>query len=249
MNILVTNDDGIMAEGIRTLAKVLIDKGHQVTIAAPNVENSGKSHAITFKTPLVVQNIELDSLKGVKAYSVFGTPADCVRAAVHLCDKKFDYCFSGINSGYNAATNVLYSGTVSSAIEANLFNIKSVAVSASYVKGQVNYQSAAKIAMELFDKIKDENILQVYNLNVPFLNYDEIKGIKVAKVGRDVMSIYDISSEGKEYNLKLKGFPKEFNGDKDSDIYYLNQGYATVSPLYYDTTNKTSIDHLKEILD
>ena len=99
MNILVTNDDGIMAEGIRTLAKTLIDKGHKVTIAAPNVENSGKSHAITFKTPLVVQNIELDSLKGVKAFSVFGTPADCVRAAVHLCDKKFDYCFSGRNSG------------------------------------------------------------------------------------------------------------------------------------------------------
>ena len=103
--------------------------------------------------------------------------------------------------------------------------------------------------MELFDKIKDENILQVYNLNVPFLNYDEIKGIKVAKVGRDVMSIYDISSEGNKYNLKLKGFPEELERDKESDIYYLNQGYATVSPLYYDTTNKTSIDHLKEILD
>lgn len=77
MNILVTNDDGIMAEGIRTLAKTLIDKGHQVTIAAPNVENSGKSHAITFKTPLVVQNIELDSLKGVKAFRFWNASRLC----------------------------------------------------------------------------------------------------------------------------------------------------------------------------
>ncbi len=248
MNILLTNDYGIMAEGISVLAKALLERGHKITIAAPNVENSGKSHAITFKTPLIVQNIKLENFSDINALSVFGTPADCVRAAVHLCKEKFDYCFSGINSGYNAATNVLYSGTVSAAIEANLFHIKSVAVSASYIKGQVNYDSAAKVAMKLFEKIKDQNILQVYNLNVPFLSYDDIKGIKVCKVGRDVMSIYDISAEGDEYNLKLKGFPKEFNGDRDSDIYYLNQGYATVSPLFYDTTNKKSIDTLKEIL-
>ncbi|WP_071026092.1 5'/3'-nucleotidase SurE [Peptoniphilus raoultii] len=249
MEILVTNDDGILAEGIKVIAKKLVEMGHKITIAAPNVENSGKSHAITFKTPLVVQNLKLEGLEEVEAIRVFGTPADCVRAAVHLCKKRFDFCFSGINSGYNAATNVLYSGTVSAAIEANLFNIRSLAVSSSYVNGQVNYESAAQIAMDLFEKIKDIKINQVYNLNVPYLPYDGIKGIKVAKVGRDVMSIYDITSEGNEYNLQLKGFPKQFNGDRDSDIYYLNQGYATVSPLIYDSTNKKSIESLKEIID
>ena len=99
MNILLTNDDGINAEGIEVLAKALIKEDHKVTIAAPNVENSGKSHAITFKSPLMVQEKKLEGLEDVKSLCVYGTPADCVRAAVHLLDEKFDFCFSGINSG------------------------------------------------------------------------------------------------------------------------------------------------------
>ena len=192
MNILVTNDDGINAEGIEILAKALISEGHKVTIAAPNVENSGNSHAITFKSPLIVQDAKLDGLHNVRSLCVYGTPADCVRAAVHLLEEDFDFCFSGINSGFNTATNVLY-------------------------------------------------------INVPYLDYEELKGIKVCKVGADVMSIYDISEEGEGYNMKLKGFPKE-NNAKDSDVYYLGQNYATVSPLLYDVTNLTLINELKEIL-
>ena len=247
LNILVTNDDGINAEGIEVLAKALIKEGHKVTIAAPNVENSGKSHAITFKSPLIVQDAKLEGLEDVRSLCVYGTPADCVRAAVHLLDEKFDYCFSGINSGYNTATNVLYSGTVSAAIEANLFNIPAIAVSAQWVKGHSKFDSAAKIAMDVFNKLDDFKKLQVLNINVPYLDYEDIEGIEVCKVGADVMSIYDISEEGEGYNMKLKGFPKE-NNAKDSDIYYLGKNYATVSPLLYDVTNLTLINELKEIL-
>ena len=247
LNILVTNDDGINAEGIEVLAKALIKEGHKVTIAAPNVENSGKSHAITFKSPLIVQDAKLEGLEGVRSLCVYGTPADCVRAAVHLLDEKFDYCFSGINSGYNTATNVLYSGTVSAAIEANLFNIPAIAVSAQWVKGHSKFESAAKIAMDVFNKLEDFKKLQVLNINVPYLDYEDIEGIEVCKVGADVMSIYDISEEGEGYNMKLKGFPKE-NNAKDSDIYYLGKNYATVSPLLYDVTNLTLINELKEII-
>ncbi len=247
MNILVTNDDGINAEGIEVLAKALIKEGHKVTIAAPNVENSGKSHAITFKSPLIVQDAKLEGLYDVRSLCVYGTPADCVRAAVHLLDEKFDYCFSGINSGYNTATNVLYSGTVSAAIEANLFNIPAIAVSAQWVKGHSKFDSAAKIAMDVFNKLDDFKKLQVLNINVPYLDYEDIEGIEVCKVGADVMSIYDISEDGEGYNMKLKGFPKE-NNAKDSDIYYLGKNYATVSPLLYDVTNLTLINELKEIL-
>ena len=244
MNILVTNDDGINAEGIEVLARALIAHGHKVTIAAPNVENSGKSHAITFKSPLMVQDAKLEGLENIRSLCVYGTPADCVRAAVHLLDEKFDYCFSGINSGYNTATNVLYSGTVSAAIEANLFNIPAIAVSAQWVKGHSKFDTAAKVAMDVFNKHEDFKKLQVLNINVP---YEELKGIEVCKVGADVMSIYDISEDGEGYNMKLRGFPKENNAD-DSDVYYLGQNYATVSPLLYDVTNLTLINELKEML-
>ncbi|WP_071126309.1 5'/3'-nucleotidase SurE [Peptoniphilus lacydonensis] len=247
MNILVTNDDGINAEGIEILAKTLISEGHKVTIAAPNVENSGKSHAITFKSPLIVQDAKLDGLHNVRSLCVYGTPADCVRAAVHLLEEDFDFCFSGINSGFNTATNVLYSGTVSAAIEANLFNIPSIAISSQWVKGHSKFETAAKVAIDVFNKLDDLKRLQVLNINVPYLDYEELKGIKVCKVGADVMSIYDISEEGEGYNMKLKGFPKE-NNAKDSDVYYLGQNYATVSPLLYDVTNLTLINELKEIL-
>lgn len=247
MNILLTNDDGINAEGIEILAKALIKEGHKVTISAPNVENSGKSHAITFKSPLMVQETKLEGLEEVKSLCVYGTPADCVRAAVHLLDEKFDFCFSGINSGFNAATNVLYSGTVSAAIEANLFNIPSIAVSAQWIKGHSKFETAAKVAVDVFNKIEDLKRLQVLNINVPYLEYDELKGIEVCKVGADVMSIYDISEEGEGYNMRLKGFPKE-NNDNDSDIHYLKEGFATVSPLLYDVTNLTLINELREML-
>lgn len=247
MNILLTNDDGINAEGIEVLAKALLKEGHKVTIAAPNVENSGKSHAITFKSPLMVQETKLEGLEDVKSLCVYGTPADCVRAAVHLLDEKFDFCFSGINSGFNAATNVLYSGTVSAAIEANLFNIPAIAVSSQWVKGHSKFDTGARVAMEVFNKLDDLKRLQVLNINVPYLDYEELKGIEVCKVGADVMSIYDISEEGESYNMRLKGFPKD-NNEKDSDIHFLGQGYATVSPLLYDVTNLTLINELSKML-
>jgi len=248
LNILVTNDDGINAEGIEILAKKILEAGHKVTIAAPNVENSGKSHAITFKSPLMVQDVELEGLEEVRSLCVYGTPADCVRAAVHLLDEKFDFCFSGINSGFNAATNVLYSGTVSAAIEANLFDIPSIAVSSAWVKGHAKYDTAAQVAMDVFNKLDDLKRLQVLNINVPYVDYDELEGIKVCKVGRDVMSIYDVSEENDGYNMRLKGFPKE-NNEKDADIYYLHQNYATVSPLLYDVTNMTLINELKKMIN
>lgn len=248
MNILLTNDDGIYAKGINILAKKILEKGHKLTISAPHEENSGKSHAITFKSPLMVEKIKLEGLEDVDALKVYGTPADCVRAAVELSSEKFDFCFSGCNSGYNAATNVLYSGTVSAAIEANLYKISSMAVSAQW-KGDSNYESASRVAMELFEKIKDEEQIVVYNLNIPYLNYEELKGLKVCEVGAEVMSIYEITEEEDKINMQLKGFPKENNKDQKSDFYYLNEGYATLSPLLYDVTNKVLIEKLQNKLE
>ena len=133
MRILLTNDDGVMAEGIYALAKEL-EKDHEVIIIAPETQRSAQSHAVTILQPLTVKEVKLDGLKS-KAYSISGTPADCVRAGLEvLIDEPIDYVFSGINMGLNSGMDILYSGTVSAAIEANIYGIPSIAVSAEFLK-------------------------------------------------------------------------------------------------------------------
>ena len=148
MRILLTNDDGIDAEGIYTLAKEL-EKNYEVIIVAPDNQRSAQSHAITLFQPIVVKEVKLDGLKS-KAYSISGTPADCVRVGLDaLSGGDIDLVFSGINLGLNAGMDILYSGTVSAAIEANIHNIPSIAVSAEYADGKANFKIAASYAMEI----------------------------------------------------------------------------------------------------
>ena len=128
MKILLTNDDGVHALGIYALAKVL-EKEHDVIIVAPSEQKSASSHAITIRNPLYMGETQLDGIKS-KAYWVKGTPADCVKLFFEkINNEKIDFVISGINDGYNLGTDVLYSGTVSAAIEANIYNIPSIAVS------------------------------------------------------------------------------------------------------------------------
>ncbi|MDR7854998.1 5'/3'-nucleotidase SurE [Tissierella sp.] len=238
MRILLTNDDGIMAEGIYTLAKEL-EKEHEVIIVAPETQRSAQSHAITLFQPLVVKEVELEGLKS-KAYSISGTPADCVRAGLEVLAKgPVDMVFSGINIGLNSGMDILYSGTVSAAIEANIYKIPSIAVSAEWIDGNVNFKTAAKYAMDILhsieNKLRESNI--VLNINSPFLNPEDIKGIKVCKIGGAIYDYYFMEhNEEGEKTLKLKG-RKETEVEEDTDRYYLSQGYVTVTPLHYDLTN------------
>ncbi len=128
MRLLLTNDDGINAKGIYALAKEL-EKNHEVIIVAPDNERSACGHSITLTRPLIVKEIKLEGLKS-KAFSVDGTPADCVKIAINkLIDSKIDMVVSGINKGLNLGTDVLYSGTVSAAIEASIYKIPAMAIS------------------------------------------------------------------------------------------------------------------------
>ena len=128
-----------------------------------------QSHAVTILHPLTVKEVKLDGLKS-KAYSISGTPADCVRAGLEvLIEEPVDFVFSGINMGLNSGMDILYSGTVSAAIEANIYGIPSIAVSAEFLDGTVNLEVASKYAKEIFDKIKDQlaNSKIVLNINTP----------------------------------------------------------------------------------
>ncbi len=249
MRILLTNDDGIRADGIQRLAKEL-EKEHELIIVAPDIERSAQSHAITLFKPLVIKELELEGIRA-KAYSVSGTPADCVRAGMEaLADGPIDLVFSGINMGLNSGMDILYSGTVSAAIEASIYNIPSIAVSAEYVDKKVNFDIAASYASKILERsipeIKDTNI--VLNINTPYTE-DDIKGIKACKVG-DV--IYDYYFEGKngdgEKILQAKG-RRDISLTEDTDRYYLSQGYATITPLHYDLTNFKSLEEVKSWME
>lgn len=249
MRILLTNDDGVMAEGIRVLAKEL-QKEHEVIIVAPDKERSAQSHAITLFQPLVIKKVRLEGVKG-EVYSVAGTPADCVRAGIEVLAKEpIDFVCSGINIGLNAGMDILYSGTVSAAIEASVYNIPSMAVSTEYIDEKVNFNVAAKHALDILErtipKLMGTNI--VLNVNVPYTKKD-VNGVEVCRVG-DAINDYYLAGEngdGERY-IQTKG-RRDIEFTKDTDRYFLRQGYVTVTPLHYDLTNFKTLQTVKDWLD
>lgn len=248
MRILVTNDDGIRAGGIKVLAREL-EKEHELIIVAPERQMSAQSHAITLHAPLSIKEVQLEGIKS-KAYSISGTPADCVRAGLEaLVYGEVDLVVSGINLGYNSGMDILYSGTVSAAIEANIYDIPSIAVSAEWMDHSANYEVAAKYTLEVLDKIKDSllDANMVLNINTPY-NLKGDEELKVCKIGGVIYDYYQMEISGKgEQSLVLKG-RKETKFKEGTDRYYLSQGYPTLTPLYYDLTNEKLIEKVKNWL-
>lgn len=247
MRILLTNDDGIHAEGIYTLAKEL-EKDYEVIIVAPEVQRSAQSHAITLFQPLLLKEVQLEGLKS-KAYSISGTPADCVRVAMEVLEEgPIDLVFSGINYGLNSGMDILYSGTVSAAIEANIYKIPSIAVSAELIDENINFDLAAKYAKEILESSKDELMKSniVLNINTPYIDEGDVKGVKVCKIGGPIYDYYIMEeNEDGDRTLKVKG-RKDTEIGKDTDRHYLQEGYVTVTPLHYDLTNYDLIDKVKD---
>ena len=241
MKILLANDDGIYSEGLRLLALEL-QKEHDVYIVAPEGERSATSHSITIKRDMLLEVVKLEGIKNT-AYSLNGTPADCIRVAMELLYDDIDVVFSGINKGYNAGADVQYSGTVSVCAEANLYNIPGVAVSAEYRNGDCNFEIASKIAPKIFERYKDlilnKNV--VLNLNVPKLKEEEIKGVKVCELGELIYDSFSMDKiEDGKYNIKLlERTPKYIRPNSDQD--YLSRGYITVTPIEYTFHNEKSL--------
>lgn len=238
MKLLLTNDDGVNAKGIYVLAKEL-EKEHELIIVAPDVEKSASSHSITIRKSLFVKQVQLEGIKS-KAYSVSGTPADCVKIALDkFADENIDMVLSGINNGLNIGLDVLYSGTVSAAIEAAINKIPSLAASMEVVEGvETDYEAAAKYVLDVLEKIKDKGMKNdvVFNLNIPLT--PQKKGIKVCRIGERGFCGYfievDSKNEGKSFQLKAKVRDLHEN---DTDGYFIKQGYVTLTPLHYDLTN------------
>lgn len=237
--ILVTNDDGIHAGGIRVLASIMRSYG-DVVVVAPQEPMSGMSHAVTVKTPLrLVQHV---SENGYEAYSCNGTPVDAVKIGEQIVLKrKPDLLVSGINHGSNAAVNILYSGTMAAVIEGTVDGIPSIGFSLTDHSLNADFSGCEK-----YVKIIVENVLQnglpedtCLNVNIPAIPGDKIRGIKVCKQGKAMwMEEFDERTDprNKKYYW-LTGAFKTFANGSDTDEWALANNYVSVVPVHYDLTS------------
>ncbi|MGI6148515.1 MAG: 5'/3'-nucleotidase SurE [Firmicutes bacterium] len=256
MKLVITNDDGLFAPGVRTLAEALAPFG-DITVIAPSREQSGMSHAITVDRPLRME--KMDAIPGFenRCFMVDGTPADCVKMAVHGLGLKPDMVVSGINIGENLGTDVLYSGTVSAAIEAVLLGIPAVAV--SQVGGELKYlKTAAEVVSELFrtnvDLLRDQLVPPdgLLNINVPDVEFKALKGIKVTRLGnQEFRNRVEARRDprGKLYYWMTGARELDEPSDLEVDYYAVQAGYVSITPIHFDLTYHHLIPKLKPHLE
>lgn len=239
MRILLTNDDGIYAPGIRALARELRRLGH-VTVVAPALEQSGVGHSITLLLPLVVKQVE-DEDGSELGYLVEGSPADCVKLSIlELLDQPPDLIISGINSGANVGINVLYSGTVAAAIEGAFFKITSIAVSLE-MSEHSDYPHAAREAVRIIEQILARKPApgSLFNVNLPASGRGQARGVKVVpmSVGRHGETFERRTDpRGRTYYWITYAPPYHLDGP-ETDVSALAEGYVTVTPLHFDMTH------------
>lgn len=252
MKVLIANDDGINSRGVYALAKELT-KEHEVIVVAPREERSASSHSITLFKPISIKEEKLNGLD-CKAYSISGTPADCVRIGLDRLAKDVDIVISGINRGINLGTDVIYSGTVSAAMEAAIYDLPSIAISkeVDWDRNDEDYTIAAEYAAHIL-KVAEEKYLRpnvVLNINIPNKPKNEIKGTKVCPIGKNTYTHEYIKIEGEEYpeTYRISGVRNQREESFD-DISYVEKGYITLTPLHYDLTNFKLLKEAEEIFE
>ncbi|MFH2145116.1 MAG: 5'/3'-nucleotidase SurE [Candidatus Omnitrophota bacterium] len=248
MHILLTNDDGINAEGLNILCRQL-KQSCQVTVCAPETEQSAISHAITLNKPLRVKEVHRD--RGFFGYTVDGTPADCVKLAVRsLIRSKLDFIISGINHGPNLGSDIMYSGTVSAACEGAILGIPSIAVSlATYKKHNFNF--AVKFVWQLVNQLNSVRSLRrlLLNVNIPALPEKKIRGVKITRQGRSFYEenfIKRIDPRGRIYYW-LGGKVKWLRKETGSDIKAVENNFISITPLQFDFTARKEIRRLRKL--
>jgi 5'-nucleotidase len=238
--ILVTNDDGITAPGIRALVEAALPLG-KVVVVAPDKPQSGMGHAITLGQHLRLTKVPY--MDGVEAYACSGTPVDCVKLAVDkVFHRKPTICISGINHGANHSINVIYSGTMSAALEASIESIPSIGFSLLDLSIEADFTAAthyARIIIEhvLADKKLDKHLC--LNVNIPKVKKELIKGIKICKQSYAKYEEEYVERKdpyGKKY-FWLTGIFKNFDKSKDTDVWALAHNYVSVVPVQFDLTN------------
>jgi 5'-nucleotidase len=248
--ILVTNDDGVVAPGIRALVEVASQFG-EVIVVAPDAPQSGQGHAITIHDPLRLRRVKI--FQDIEAWESSGTPVDCVKLAKHviLKDRKIDLCLSGINHGSNSSINILYSGTMSAAMEASVEGINSIGFSLLDFSFDADFSAAKVWAGKIIEytlkhPFQTGNLL---NVNIPRLPLEELKGLKICRQsnGRWVEEFIEGRDPSGQPYYWLSG--KFVNDDKgeDTDIWALKHNYISVVPSMHDLTHYAAIPEMKSM--
>jgi 5'-nucleotidase len=255
-NILISNDDGIFALGVRTLANTLALAGHQVTVVCPDRERSATGHGLTLHQPIRAKEVDSVFEPPVVAWSCSGTPADCVKFALSaVLATRPDVVYSGINHGPNLGTDVLYSGTVSAAMEGALEGIPSVAFSlASF--STFEFQPAADFALKLLSQLTNNFPKPpLLSVNVPAVAASEIAGVLVTRQGlRRYIEKFEqrLDPRGKSYYWLEGEIVEDIEQPEDinlpphilTDVQAIRDRYITITPLQYNLTDAAIVKHL-----
>jgi 5'-nucleotidase len=252
LKILVCNDDGIYAAGLRALVKVLVLTGHDIYVVAPDKERSATGHALTLHRPLRVEVMPVDFFPGTKAaFAIDGTPADCVKIAINkILEFTPDWVISGINHGPNMGPDVLYSGTVSAAMEGAIYGIKSIALSIAEYKVD-GFDQAAGLVPNVFNILSQSSFSwpskTIFNINLPLIIEDKVKGIALTNLGsRMYKDTYEerVDPRGRFYYW-LSGDLMKTDPDPNSDVSKIAEGYISVTPITFEMTNHKLISDIQ----
>ena len=256
MKLLLSNDDGIFALGIKSLANGLAEAGHEVTVVCPDRERSATGHGLTLHKPIRAEIIDSIFHPEIKAWACSGTPSDCVKLAIGaLLDHPPDMVLSGINHGSNLGTDVLYSGTVSAAMEGTIEGVPSIAFSlASFTSHE--FRAAVDFARMLLDQLDLGSLPKpmLLNVNVPAIAPEEIAGVTLARQGiRRYCDLFEkrIDPRGKTYywlagELLQDAEETESNFGRHTwptDVRAIQKNYITVTPLQYNLTDIPSLEY------
>ena len=247
--ILVTNDDGITAPGIRKLVEFMNEIG-EVVVVAPDSPQSGKGHAITINSTLMVEEIRMEGVQ--RDFACSGTPVDCVKLALDkVLPHRPDLVVSGINHGANSSINVIYSGTMSAAVEAGVEGIPAIGFSLLDFSFEADFDQAKgfiqKIVLKTLKNPMPKGI--VLNVNIPKLKKEEIKGIKICRQAQAKWEEnFDerVNPQGKKYYW-LTGYFNNMDEGEDADETALMNGYISIVPVKFDLTGYEYIDALREL--
>lgn len=245
--ILITNDDGITAPGILALIEVMETLG-DVVVVAPDSPQSGMGHAITLNNVLHLDKVSKPGDKTLQ-YSCSGTPADCVKIAINeVLDRRPSLCVSGVNHGSNSSINVIYSGTMSAAIEAGIEGIPAIGFSLLNYSWDADFEASKKYIKQIAENALKNTIAEgvILNVNIPDLKKKELKGIKVCRQAKaNWKEKFDKrqTPQGRDYYW-LTGEFVNYDKGTDTDEYALENGYISVVPVQYDLTAHHYMQHL-----
>ena len=259
MKLLISNDDGIFAPGIRSLANGLAAAGHDVSVVCPDRERSATGHGLTLHQPIRAEIIESVFHPQIKAWACSGTPSDCVKLALWaLLDSPPELVISGINQGANLGTDVLYSGTVSAAMEGVIERIPSIAISLTSFTSK-DFQAAVAFAQSLVAQLENAPLpeLMLLNVNVPPVKLEEIAGVVLTRQGvRRYVDVFEkrVDPRGKTYYWLAGELLEEVEPEQGlhlpqdipTDVEAIRQNYITVTPLQYNLTYASGLNQLRQ---